>query len=107
MAVVEKRSREEWQDLDRDHYLHPFTDYKDLGQKKSRIITRADGVYIYDADDNEILDGIAEAGLLFLLGFLPSPATSRARERAWTRVRAPCRLFLPTDFRPVKIHSPT
>lgn len=59
MAVVEKRSREEWQDLDRDHYLHPFTDYKDLGQKKSRIITRADGVYIYDADDNEILDGMS------------------------------------------------
>jgi putrescine aminotransferase len=59
MAVVEKRSRSEWQDLDRDHYLHPFTDHKDLREKKSRIITRADGVYIYDADDNEILDGMS------------------------------------------------
>jgi len=59
MAVVENRSRSEWEDLDRSHYLHPFTDHKDLGAKKSRIITRADGVYIYDADDNQILDGMS------------------------------------------------
>ncbi len=59
MAVVEKRSRSEWQDIDRDHYLHPFTDHKELREKKSRIITRADGVYIYDADDNQILDGMS------------------------------------------------
>ena len=59
MAIVENRSRSEWQELDRQHYLHPFTDHKDLGEKMSRIITRADGVYIYDADDNKILDGMS------------------------------------------------
>ncbi len=59
MAVVAKRSRSEWQALDCDHYLHPFTYHKDLREKKSRIITRADGAYIYDADDNEILDGMS------------------------------------------------
>ncbi|MDH4315584.1 MAG: aspartate aminotransferase family protein [Gammaproteobacteria bacterium] len=59
MAAVENRTRSEWQELDRDHYLHPFTDHKDLGKKKSRIITRADGVYIYDADGNKILDGMS------------------------------------------------
>ena len=59
MAVVEKRSSSEWQDIDRDHYLHPFTDHKELREKKSRIITRADGVYIYDSDDNKILDGMS------------------------------------------------
>jgi len=59
MAIVENRSREEWQALDSQHYLHPFTDHKDLGRKKSRIITRADGIYIYDADGNEILDGMS------------------------------------------------
>ena len=59
MAAIEKRSREDWQDLDRQHHLHPFTDHKDLHEKKSRIITRADGVYIYDADDNKILDGMS------------------------------------------------
>jgi len=59
MAIVESRSQTEWQDLDRDHYMHPFTDYKELGEKKSRIITRADSVYIYDADGNQILDGMS------------------------------------------------
>ena len=59
MAAIESRTRSEWQELDRDHYLHPFTDYKDLGEKKSRIITRADNVYIYDADGNQILDGMS------------------------------------------------
>jgi putrescine aminotransferase len=59
MAAIEKRSREDWQDLDRQHHLHPFTDHKDLHEKKSRIITRAEGVYIYDADDNKILDGMS------------------------------------------------
>jgi len=59
MAALEKRSRADWQDLDKKHYLHPFTDYKDLHEKKSRIITRAEGCYIYDADDNKILDGMS------------------------------------------------
>ena len=59
MAALEKRSGSEWQELDKDHYLHPFTDHKDLHEKKSRIITRADGSYIFDADGNKILDGMS------------------------------------------------
>ena len=59
MAVVENRSRAEWQELDREHYLHPFTDHKDLGRKRSRIITRGEGVYVFDADGNKILDGMS------------------------------------------------
>ena len=59
MAAIEKRSGSDWQELDKEHYLHPFTDHKDLHEKKSRIITRADGVYIYDADGNKILDGMS------------------------------------------------
>ncbi len=49
----------EWQALDSEHYLHPFTDFHDLAQKGSRIITRAEGVYIYDSEGNQILDGMA------------------------------------------------
>ena len=59
MAVIKKRSREDWQELDKNHYLHPFTDHKDLHKRRSQIITRADGVYIYDADDKKILDGMS------------------------------------------------
>ena len=48
-----------WQDQDHQHYLHPFTDHKDLGHKGVRVITDADGVYIRDSDGNQILDGMA------------------------------------------------
>jgi putrescine aminotransferase len=48
----------DWQDQDR-HYLHPFTDHKDLGAKGTRIITQAEGVYIRDSEGNQILDGMA------------------------------------------------
>ena len=65
MAAIEKtansigRSREDWQELDKEHHLHPFTDHKDLHEKRSRIISRAEGVYIYDADGNKVLDGMS------------------------------------------------
>jgi len=59
VAALEKHSGSNLQELDKDHHLHPFTDHKDLHEKKSRIITRADGVYIYDADGRKILDGMS------------------------------------------------
>ncbi|MGF1529113.1 MAG: aspartate aminotransferase family protein [Candidatus Competibacterales bacterium] len=48
-----------WQDLDARHYLHPFTDHKTLRAKGSRIITKAEGVYLWDSDGHQILDGMA------------------------------------------------
>ena len=59
MAALEKHTGPDWQKLDKDHYLHPFTDHKDLHRKMSRIITRAEGSYIYDTDGNRILDGMS------------------------------------------------
>lgn len=50
---------QDYQALDRQHHLHPFTDFKSLGAEGSRIITHADGVYIYDSQGNRILDGMA------------------------------------------------
>ena len=49
----------EWQQRDHDHYLHPFTDHHELGEKGTRIITRAEGVYIWDSEGTRILDGMA------------------------------------------------
>ncbi len=49
----------EWQALDRQHYLHPFTDAQALHEFGTRIITRADGVWLWDSDGNKILDGMA------------------------------------------------
>ena len=47
------------QAIDAAHHLHPFTDHRDLRAAGSRIITRADGPYIYDSEGAEILDGMA------------------------------------------------
>jgi putrescine aminotransferase len=53
------RSTAAWQELDRQHYLHPFTDYKMLHARGARVIVKAEGVYLYDSDGNRILDGMA------------------------------------------------
>lgn len=47
------------QDIDAAHHLHPFTDHKDLRGAGSRMITRADGPFIYDSEGKQILDGMA------------------------------------------------
>lgn len=47
------------QALDSANHLHPFTTHHELRETGPRVITRAKGVYIYDADGNEIIDGMA------------------------------------------------
>ncbi len=56
--IVERATRE-WQDLDGRHYLHPFTDFKSLAAEGTRVITRADGVYLYDSDGARVLDAMS------------------------------------------------
>ncbi|HWD34244.1 aspartate aminotransferase family protein [Pseudomonas caricapapayae] len=58
MSVNNPQTRE-WQDLSRDHHLAPFTDYKQLKEKGPRIITKAEGVHLWDSEGNKILDGMA------------------------------------------------
>jgi putrescine aminotransferase len=57
--ITPQRDRQDWQQLDSSHYLHPFTDFKQLAQQGSRIISRADGCYIFDSEGKEILDGMS------------------------------------------------
>jgi len=47
------------QELDRRHFLHPFTDFKALAAKGTRVIVRAEGVHLYDSDGKQILDAMA------------------------------------------------
>jgi putrescine aminotransferase len=58
-AARDARGTAAWQDLDRRHYLHPFTDFKSLAAKGTRVIVRAEGVYLYDSEGQRILDGMA------------------------------------------------
>ncbi|MFN2286961.1 MAG: aminotransferase [Chromatocurvus sp.] len=45
--------------LDQSHHLHPFTDFGNYAQEGGRIISRAEHIYIYDSDDNAMLDGMS------------------------------------------------
>lgn len=49
----------EWQSLDTQHFMHPFTDTKEMGQKGTRVITRAEGVYLWDSEGKQVIDGMA------------------------------------------------
>ena len=53
------RTTRQWQAADAAHYLHPFTDFKALSQKGSRIITRAENIYLWDSDGAKILDAMS------------------------------------------------
>ncbi|WAX92902.1 aspartate aminotransferase family protein [Aminobacter sp. NyZ550] len=52
-------SLKQLQQIDAAHHLHPFTDHKELREAGSRMITRAEGPFIYDSEGTELLDGMA------------------------------------------------
>ena len=47
-----------WQ-KDRDHFIHPYTDFTTFAREGSHVVTRARGVRIVDETGREYLDGIA------------------------------------------------
>ena len=47
------------QALDRHHYIHPFTDSRELHEAGTRVITRGEGVYVWDNDGRRLLDGMS------------------------------------------------
>jgi putrescine aminotransferase len=59
IMTYQNYSLKQLQQIDSAHHLHPFTDHKDLREAGSRIITRAEGPFIYDSEGKELLDGMA------------------------------------------------
>ena len=53
------RTTEDLQAADAAHYLHPFTDFKARARKGSRIISRADNIYLWDSDGHKLLDAMS------------------------------------------------
>ncbi len=49
----------ELQALDAAHHIHPFSDRAAMNAKGARVITRADGVYLWDSEGEKLLDGMA------------------------------------------------
>jgi len=53
------RTTKEWQAADAAHFLHPFTDFQALAKKGSRVITRADNIYLWDSEEHKLLDAMS------------------------------------------------
>ena len=53
------RTTAEWQAADSAHFLHPFTDHRSLAAKGARIITRGDGIYVWDSEGHRLLDAMS------------------------------------------------
>ena len=49
----------ELQAADRKHHVHPFTNHREMHKTGARIVTGAQGIYIYDSDGNRYLDGMS------------------------------------------------
>ena len=66
MAILVRMSAEKtqnltrhWQALDAAHHVHPFSNTSALNKEGVRVVTRADGVYLWDSDGKRIIDGMA------------------------------------------------
>lgn len=47
------------QQLDAAHHLHPFNDNAALAKRGTRILTKGEGCYVWDAEGNKLLDAFA------------------------------------------------
>ncbi|WP_321785996.1 aspartate aminotransferase family protein [Paraburkholderia sp. J94] len=58
-AAQGARTTAEYRALDAAHHIHPFSDMGSLNKAGSRVIVKAKGVYLWDSDGNQIIDGMA------------------------------------------------
>ncbi|MGI2000485.1 aspartate aminotransferase family protein [Shewanella frigidimarina] len=58
-AMSQQHKLERLQAADKQHFIHPFTDSKGLAEKGTRVIERAEGVYLWDVMGHKLLDGMA------------------------------------------------
>lgn len=52
-------SKQDYSRQDGKHHLHPFSDNAALAREGVRVMVKAKGIYVYDDEGNEILDGMA------------------------------------------------
>jgi len=50
---------QEIQALDSAHFIHPFTDHGDLATRGARVITRSEGVYVWDSEGEKLFDAMS------------------------------------------------
>ncbi|AJQ97887.1 aspartate aminotransferase family protein [Gynuella sunshinyii] len=69
-----------WQAMDAAHHLHPFVDNGALAREGARMVTRAEGVYIWDAEGRQYLDAFAGLWCVNLGYGRPELAEAAARQ---------------------------
>ncbi len=47
------------QAMDSAHYIHSFTDHGDLATRGARVMTHAEGIYVWDSEGKKVLDGMS------------------------------------------------
>ena len=47
------------QEMDSAHFLHPFTDFKDLNSRGARVIAEAKDIYVWDSEGKRMLDAMS------------------------------------------------
>jgi len=55
---MQKNKSTLWQQ-DKDHFIHPFTDFSNFHEEGCDIINRSEGEYVFDIEGNRYIDGIA------------------------------------------------
>ncbi|TFY99813.1 aspartate aminotransferase family protein [Ramlibacter rhizophilus] len=79
-----RRTTREWQAADAAHFLHPFTDHQALASRGVRVITRGEGIYVWDSEGHRILD--AMSGLWCVNVGYGQPALVEAAARQMTQL---------------------
>jgi len=59
MTPQNQLSTQEIQTLDSAHFIHPFTDHGDLATRGARVITRSEGVYVWDSEGEKLFDAMS------------------------------------------------
>jgi len=59
MTEATHNQTKHWQALDAAHHIHPFTQTSALNAEGVRVITKADGIYLWDSEGKRLIDGMA------------------------------------------------
>ena len=59
MPPPDQLSTQDIQALDSAHFIHPFTDHGDLATRGARVITRSEGIYIWDSEGEKLFDAMS------------------------------------------------
>ena len=57
-APLKKYDTKALWEKDRDHNIHPWTDFASFKDEGSLVMSHSDGAYVFDSDGNRFMDGI-------------------------------------------------